>query len=500
MLRRYTSSILICLTVLGFLTCHADGAIYRVIVYHDGKETAQALGAWVAEDVLLTSSIILEWGDQFFIEDPNTGTRYLAEVRYSANSMAFLSVPGLLISSIIPLSAEPPQQNSKIYFPLLDGTHRNGLLSFEKNPGNPFDHRYRFTMAIDSSVIGAPIMNRCNELISVVSAESDSTKGLTGVSENYEALVSSLRARNIAFNISPTPCPSIEDQLSEAQSFNTTLQIDLDSLRNELKSLEDSSAANLNQSEEEIANLAAQKSALEQRITDTLAKQDSVLKQSEDLRIERDSLIENTKIAQAEIDSLINNTAVAQARIDSLSNVTASTRDSLTVQNTENRRRLLLLGGIAFIFVLIATIFLFLFWKRRRDAEEELLDKDDELRKAEEVIERETASFPDIVLHGYGLSSNEIRIKVRGKMLAQNTEGVILGRSSDADCVIVEDSVSRQHARMSLINDKIMIEDLNSLNGTIVDGVKLTPREKHSLSQGSKIVFGDVKLAMAILR
>jgi len=500
MLKRFISSFLICLATFTFLTYRADCAIFKVIVYLNGQETAQASGIWVTEDVLLTSSIILEWGDQFFIEDPDTGTRYLAEVIYNANSMAFLSVRGLSVSAITTLSAETPQQNSKVYFPLLDGTRRDGLLSFENTPSSRFDYRYRFTMEIDSSVIGAPLMNRCEQLISVVSAKSDSINGLTGVSESYEALLSSLRASNLAFNISPAPCPTIEDQLSEAQSLSTTLQGDLDSLRNELRSLEDSSAANLNQSEEAISNLTAQKSALEQRITDTLAKQDSVLKQSEDLQLERDSLIENTKAAQAEIDSLISNTAEAQQRIDSLSNVTASTRDSLTVQDAENRRRLLLLIGISSILILIAAILLFLFWKRRRNAEEELLDKDDELRKAEEVIERKTASFSDVVLHGSGLDGNEIRVKVRGEILAQNTEGVILGRSSDTDCVIVEDSVSRLHARMTLVNNTVMIEDLNSLNGTTVDGIKLTPREKHSLSQGSEIVLGDVKLVMVILQ
>jgi len=497
---KMTRSILICLTMFSFLTYRAESTIYKVIVYLDGEETAQASGIWITENVLATSSMILDWGDQFFIEDPNAGTRYLAEIISSENSMAFLSVAGLSMSDIATISAEPPQSNSKVYFPVIDGSVQEGLLSFEETPSRRFDHRYRFTMALDSSMIGAPLMNRCDEVISVVSSELDSSREMIGISESYEAMISYLRTHNVAINISSARCPTIEDQLSFAQSLSTTLQGDLDSLRNELKSLEDSSAANLNQSEEEIATLNAQKSTLEQRISDTLAKQDSVLKQSEDLQFERDSLIENTKIAQAQIDSLIETASIAQAEIDSLNMITVSTRDSLTVQETENRRRLLLLGVVAAIFVLTAAILLFLFWKRRRNAEEELLNKEDELREAEQEIVTKSASFSDVVLHGHDLTNSEIRIKVPGKVLAQNVEGIILGRSSDADCVIVENSVSRRHARMSLSDNNVMIEDLGSLNGTVVDGIKLSPRKKHTLSQGSKIILGDVSLTMTILQ
>ena len=496
MFKRFIHSVLTCLTLLTFLSFRAECAVYNVIIYQGGQEIAHASGFWVSEDRLLTSSMILDWGDQFFIEDPSTGTRYLADVINRQNSMALLSVQGLSIGNFNVLSIDAPEENSKVHYPVNATDDLEGLLSLSSG----FDHRYRFTMAIDSSMIGAPLMNRCDEVISVVSAEVNSFGDLTGVSENFEDLVSFLRSSGVAFNFTTGPCPTIEDQLSAAQLLSTSLQGDLDSLQNELKSIEDSSAANLNQSEEEIAKLNAQKSALEKRITDTLAKQDSVIKQGEDLQIERDSLIENTRNAQAQIDSLIENASLAQAEIDSLNVINISTRDSLNAQEEENRRRLLLLSAIAIVLILIAAILLFLFWKRRRDAEQELLEKDDELRKAEEEIVSKSASFQDVVLHGYDLNNNEIRIKVKGKVLAQNTAGFILGRSSESDGVIVENSVSRRHARMSLSNNVIMIEDLNSLNGTVIDGMKLSQGEKRSLSQGSKIVLGDVSLTLTILQ
>ena len=126
------------------------------------------------------------------------------------------------------------------------------------------------------------------------------------------------------------------------------------------------------------------------------------------------------------------------------------------------------------------------------------MDKDDELQKAEEIIQKKSASFPDIVLHGIGPQKEEIRVKVSGNILAQSERGLILGRSSTADCVIIESSVSRQHACMSLLDYTVMIHDLRSLNGTVVDGVKLAPGQKQALSQGSQIKLGDVTLTMII--
>ena len=473
MLTRYAGILLLCLITSSLLAQRADGAKYRVIIYNDGEETAQALGTWIAEDVLLTSSDILDWGDQFFVEDPGTGTRYLATLRSSSSSIALLSVRGLSISDVTPLSAEPPQLNSDVHFSLLDGTQQNGLLSFESTTDSLFTHRYRFTMAVDSSTIGAPLVNRCDQVVSVVSAHTDADGVLVGVSESYEALVSFLRADSVSFTIAPAPCPTIEDQLSEAQVRSATLQANLDSLRNELKSLEDSSAASLDQSAEQIASLTAHKSILERRIADTEAmvvKHDSVLNESERLKIALDSLKERNDEAQGQ----------------------------LTAREAQNREQLLLLGGIAAALILLAAILLFLFWRRRRDAEEELLDKDDELQKAEEIIQKRSASFPDIVLHGFGPRRRKFVLRLVETYWPRANEVSSFGRSSKADCVVVGRQRVRQHACMSLLGHTVMIQDLESLNGTVVDGMKLAPRQKHAVSQGSQIKLGDVTLTMII--
>ena len=54
---------------------------------------------------------------------------------------------------------------------------------------------------------------------------------------------------------------------------------------------------------------------------------------------------------------------------------------------------------------------------------------------------------------------------------------VLIGRAADLDLVLVEDMVSRKHAKLTIERDTITIMDLGSTNGTYVNGEKIKRRE-----------------------
>ncbi len=496
---RHSVRCLAFLMACGLLTFCAEGATYKVIVLDEGEEVAYGLGVWVADGVLLTSAAIVKQGDQFFIEDPGTGVRYVAEVMSSSSSMALLSVSGLPVSNVVTLASGPPQENSHVHVLLPQGDQRKGFLILETTAGGTLNSRYRFTMNAESSEVGAPVMNRCEELVSIVTGQTNSSGILPGVS--YSTLVSYLRENDIDYVPSSVVCPSVEDQISQAQDSSKSLRSDLDSLSSELEILQDSIEVSQGQSAEQLARLESQKSALERRITSTRSELEEQRVKQDSLVARQDSLLEEGKLRQNELDSLkrvlIHQDSLIQAR----QSRSDSLEQELIEEEKENLGRLRLVVAGAALLVLVALGFLFLLWKRRRDAEEELTSKDSQLQEAEEELAKKSATFPDILLSGFGLGNEEIRIKISGEKLAQSDEGVILGRSSQhADCVIVENSVSRRHASVRLIENKVVICDLKSLNGTIVNGLNLVAGENYALEHGSKIILGDVSLEMTILQ
>jgi pSer/pThr/pTyr-binding forkhead associated (FHA) protein len=64
---------------------------------------------------------------------------------------------------------------------------------------------------------------------------------------------------------------------------------------------------------------------------------------------------------------------------------------------------------------------------------------------------------------------------------------IVIGRSSELDMVLVEDMVSRKHAKIVFSDGKITIEDLGSTNGTFVNGEKV---KQARLKEGDRILIG----------
>ena len=55
--------------------------------------------------------------------------------------------------------------------------------------------------------------------------------------------------------------------------------------------------------------------------------------------------------------------------------------------------------------------------------------------------------------------------------------------------------VSRRHFRLSRMGDQFYIEDLGSVNGTVINGQRLTPHNQHPLRAGDRIALGKMELA-----
>lgn len=70
---------------------------------------------------------------------------------------------------------------------------------------------------------------------------------------------------------------------------------------------------------------------------------------------------------------------------------------------------------------------------------------------------------------------------------------IVIGRGGELDIVLVEDMVSRKHAKINISQGKILIQDLGSTNGTFVNGEKI---KRARLKEGDRVLIGTSILKM----
>ncbi|MCA9677666.1 MAG: diguanylate cyclase [Kofleriaceae bacterium] len=75
-----------------------------------------------------------------------------------------------------------------------------------------------------------------------------------------------------------------------------------------------------------------------------------------------------------------------------------------------------------------------------------------------------------------------------GEMFKVPDGEAMIGRSRKADVCLIDDGVSRMHCRILASGDQVWIEDLDSRNGTLINGDKVDGRAQ--LKDGDKIQVG----------
>jgi pSer/pThr/pTyr-binding forkhead associated (FHA) protein len=78
--------------------------------------------------------------------------------------------------------------------------------------------------------------------------------------------------------------------------------------------------------------------------------------------------------------------------------------------------------------------------------------------------------------------------------IVELSDTTTIGRAPDNDIVLDDDTVSRCHAMLLMQPEGMLLVDLDSTNGTFVNGVLALPDEPVHLTDGDVVTMGSVML------
>ena len=101
------------------------------------------------------------------------------------------------------------------------------------------------------------------------------------------------------------------------------------------------------------------------------------------------------------------------------------------------------------------------------------------------------------MLEGEDGAGGRVRLGFGETELARAYLGVVVGRHPAlCERVLADAGISRRHFRIGLGDGAPFVEDLNSLNGTVLDGAELPPFRPTPLAPGQTLLCGRVRLTL----
>ena len=103
------------------------------------------------------------------------------------------------------------------------------------------------------------------------------------------------------------------------------------------------------------------------------------------------------------------------------------------------------------------------------------------LSAKEDFSSFETDMFPTVIVQSGSSAGNRVQV---------SANGITIGRTA-GDLILPDDTISRSHAKISLVQGRYFIEDLGSTNGTYVNNQKVS---QSPLNSGDVIRLGSIEL------
>jgi len=99
-----------------------------------------------------------------------------------------------------------------------------------------------------------------------------------------------------------------------------------------------------------------------------------------------------------------------------------------------------------------------------------------------------------LLLAGFSGAGHPLRVAIEASALNTARAGISVGRGEALVDIPVKDSqISRRHVRFSAVNGNVMMEDLNSSNGTRLNGQMVKPFQPAAVRPGDTVSLGSLE-------
>lgn len=360
---------------------------------------------------------------------------------------------------------------------------------------------------IPAAGYGGPLLNECGEVAGM-------NRGTPGVSawrlrrgQAPEGVVHVLRAESVAalLEVQGIEYEQVEqscvDALDAARTQAEETRQQLEQSRQELEEITgqtEETRQQLEQAQQDKEQAAAAAAEAQARVEDLESQYEEAQRSGDE---QAEALRAELEAARGEQEATRAAEERARVAVNALQQEMAALEQRMKQEAELARKRVnqlvAIAGGVVAVIAVVAFIAI------RRRARQLALAREEAARARQMAADARArpleheSPFPDCVLTGETGDGHPVSVKIPGALLGG--DGAIIGRSPRNSTLLIDDpTLSREHARLFGERDLLYVEDLDTTNGTRVNGRVLQPRAPASIGAGDTLEFGAVGVTLSL--
>ena len=460
-------------------------SLVRVRAYDNNRIVTEGTGFVVNDEGhVLTNAHLIEQADQLTVLSLKTGAEILSQQTFVSEDMnlALLHVQGL---GLPPLNlSEQGSGVGRTVLTLKYATDKTLQLSqgtigvYQDIPGmtadDPTVHMLQHNAMITSREFGMPLFNECGQVIAMNTPEPDAGHWLTGRITEPEGKVLALRSNDIII------------ALKDKEITHTAVtEVCLSAVeRAEQMAMQQQKAAMAAAAAKDEAEKAQQQAEAAKAVAET-AK----------VAAEEDAAKKKQAAQTAE---------AARLAAEETARLKQEEAERLQQEQIKKEEQLLWSLTTGTILVLLALLGWSISARSKRKKLQSAADRASTAEQEAEEARQVAANAPKpapfkCILEGQDNAGKQFTLSIPALALG-DPAGVVLGRNpADSEFIIDHDEISREHTRLTYTNDRLYAEDLDTLNGTTVNGQLLEPLEKVLLQDKDRLQMGPLILTVRLV-